>query len=104
VILPTTLQLIKDLLDVTGQVEPIMEAEHWLFISGCRKVRTLWYMMKYLQLFLASSPWFFSVNLHTHHKHPIVIYCTTVSRRLKSPWFIQQHKENRSLLNLGFRV
>jgi hypothetical protein len=28
VILPTTLQLIKDLLDVTGQVEPIMEAEH----------------------------------------------------------------------------
>jgi len=28
VILPTTLRLIKDLLDVTGQVEPIMEAEH----------------------------------------------------------------------------
>jgi len=28
VILPTTLQLIEDLLDVTGQFEPIMEAEH----------------------------------------------------------------------------
>jgi len=28
VILPTTLQLIKYLLDVTGQVEPIMEVEH----------------------------------------------------------------------------
>jgi len=28
VILPTTLQLIKDLLDVIGQFEPIMEAEH----------------------------------------------------------------------------